>query len=235
MAAGFRARWQPGATGPQPYEAEQQQQPKLSGQQQQQQQQPVGSLTVSDDGAGGGRHLELQGQARRGIRQASGTTAAPAALLAPWTSAKQASFHGSHLSRTSSAANLSTAVNGASSGTLNTRNGSLGSLVSTTLKDTLLVVAMAGCCREGSGRLKRGRQRRRRRGRSGSTASSPAIHGCAVAPEISLQPETEAAPRGALRGGCSQWLHAPAVPDSAINASSRRTIDGHGWEQVWHV
>lgn len=51
----------------------------------------------------------------------------------------------------SSAANLSTAVKGASSGTLNTRNGSLGSLVSTTLNDTLLVMA-AGCWQgEGAG------------------------------------------------------------------------------------
>lgn len=46
--------------------------------------------------------------------------------------------------RTSSAANLSTAVKGASSGTENTRNGSLGSEVSTTLKLTLLMAA-AGC------------------------------------------------------------------------------------------
>lgn len=41
--------------------------------------------------------------------------------------------------RTSSAANLSTAVKGASSGTEKTRKGSLGSLVRVTLNDTLLI------------------------------------------------------------------------------------------------
>ena len=45
--------------------------------------------------------------------------------------------------RTSSAANLRTAVKGASSGTLKTRKGSLGSEVSTTLKVTLLMAAVA--------------------------------------------------------------------------------------------
>jgi hypothetical protein len=55
---------------------------------------------------------------------------------------KESLLQAEALRRTSSAANFKTAVKGASSGTLNTLNGSFGSEVSTTLNVTF---ALFGC------------------------------------------------------------------------------------------
>lgn len=77
-----------------------------------------------------GRECSGAGQGKR-LPGAGTAAASPTAAACPTL----------HLpTRTSSAANLSTAVKGASSGTLKTRKGSLGSLVSTTLNETLLVI-----------------------------------------------------------------------------------------------
>lgn len=54
---------------------------------------------------------------------------------------EESRLHAKRLRRTSSAANFKTAVKGASSGTLNTLNGSFGSEVSTTLNVTFALFA----------------------------------------------------------------------------------------------
>lgn len=169
---------------------------------------PMLGRTVSDDGAGGGRHLELHtetGTERASWWEAShqgarewheparvqqrtvGHANSPPSVTARIATPSQASPSSLGARPTSSAANLSTAVKGASSGTEKTRKGSLGSEVRVTLKLTLLplmlpgihfllrlemhcragVVQQAGRSRSSNSRRRRRRRRRLRRRRQG--------------------------------------------------------------------